>query len=267
MKRILIVITTIMLLLIPAAGESAVVIHEPGTHHGNRHNAMRAAELLNNYVIHPGQVFSYNSALGRRTKEKGFISGYAVSGGRDLYTVGGGVCRTSTAVYQAALEAGLPVIERYPHSFRVSYAPPGMDASVWWPSADLKFRNDTDVPLVIRTEASLEKVEIVIRPLIPIYHRDDLVGSGWLEAGRTVVFLRPLAETLGAAVEWKQGRAYVNGREFPGDACRIYHGTLVVPLRELADLMDMHVGWESDRVTIDGGSPNPAPYPFTDPVG
>lgn len=278
LKRTLILITIILLLLISTPGEAAVVIHEPGTHYGNRHNAMRAAELLDGYVIEPGQVFSYNNAVGPRTPDKGFITGLAVSGGKTLYTVGGGVCRTSTAVYQAALEAGLPVIERYPHSFRVSYTAPGMDASVWWPSADLKFRNNTRTPLIVRARATLEKVEIVLVPMIQIHHRDRLVGFGWLEDGRTVVFLRRMAEALGGTVEWQQGTAYVNGLAVPEGICRVDRGTHVVPLRDLANLMGMHVKWQSDRVILEEIPSHYAqgvsheirgenePLPFIDPI-
>lgn len=262
MKLTLIVITTILLLFIPAFGEAAVVVHEPGTHYGNRHNAMRAAELLNGCVIEPGQVFSYNRAVGPRTTQRGFITGLAVSGGKILYTVGGGVCRTSTAVYQAALEAGLPVIERYPHSFRVSYTAPGLDASVWWPSADLKFRNNSETPLLMRTRATLEKVEVVVVPMIQIHHQDRPVGFGWLEEGRTVVFLRHVAEALGGTVEWQQGTAHVNGRVVPESMCRVYHGTHVVPLRDLANLMGMDVKWQSGRVVVEEIPSHRAPQPL-----
>lgn len=260
MKSIFTVFIGVMLLFFSTAGEAAVVIHEPQTHPGNRHNAMRAAELLNNHIIGPGRLFSFNTAVGPRTTEKGFIPGHAIVEQQHVFAVGGGVCRTSTAVFQAALEAGLPILERHPHNLQVAYTPPGTDATIWWPTADLKFCNNTGHSLIIRTRADLEKVEVVISPAVEIHRQGRPVGSGWLEEGRTMVYLRALGEALGAVVEWKDGRAYINGFAVPEDIGCADCGVLTVPLRDLVEMMGFDVGWEAGRVAIDT-HPAPAPRP------
>lgn len=263
MNFLLILVTSILLLFVPATVECAVVTHEPQAHTGNRYNAMRAAQLLNNHVIAPGEVFSFNKTLGDRTTGKGFMPGYAILDQKYVVAVGGGVCRTSTAVFQAALEIGLPIVERHPHRPMVAYTLPGRDATVSYPAVDLKFRNNTPQPLIMRTDADLERIKIVISPAIQIYFQGQPVGAGWLEEGRTTVYLRALAEALAATVEWKEGHAHINGHAVPPDICDTSGGSLTVSLRALAEMMGLAVGWEAGHVTI---QTLPMPIPAMPPA-
>lgn len=118
-------------------------------------NVKVAASRFHGVVIPPGGTFSFNQYLGDVSKEEGFEEGLIIFGGRTIKGIGGGVCQVSTTAYQAALRAGFPVTERYPHGYRVSYYERGMgagyDASVFTPYADLKFRNDTAAHLLIET--------------------------------------------------------------------------------------------------------------------
>jgi vancomycin resistance protein YoaR len=118
-------------------------------------NVKVAAARFHGVVIPPGEVFSFNKYLGNVSTEDGFAEGLIIVGNRTEKGVGGGVCQVSTTAFQAALRAGFPIVERYPHGYRVSYYERGMgagyDAAVFTPWADLKFRNDTKSHLLIET--------------------------------------------------------------------------------------------------------------------
>jgi hypothetical protein len=128
---------------------------------GSRANMVRAAALLDGQVIWPGQEFSFNHGVGPRTRSRGFVKGTILEApGRPGQGVGGGVCQVSTTLFQAALTAGLPIVERHAHSALAPYAP-GLDATVNLGSGaawkDLKFRNQFDVPLVLSATVDLRR--------------------------------------------------------------------------------------------------------------
>lgn len=118
-------------------------------------NIKLAAEKLNGLLILPGEIFSFNQRLGKVSKATGFQSAYIIKEGRTILDDGGGVCQVSTTLFRAALDAGLPIAERQPHAYRVSYYEqnyqPGFDATVFEPSPDLKFKNDTPAYILIQT--------------------------------------------------------------------------------------------------------------------
>ncbi len=118
-------------------------------------NVRVAAARFNGVVVPPGATFSFNEHLGDVTEKEGFQEGLIIVGNRTVKGVGGGVCQVSTTAYQAALRAGFPIVERYPHGYRVSYYErgmgPGFDASVFSPYADFKFVNNTNAHLLIET--------------------------------------------------------------------------------------------------------------------
>jgi vancomycin resistance protein YoaR len=118
-------------------------------------NVRVAASKFNGVIVPPGGVFSFNEYLGDVSEKEGFEVGLIIVGNRTVKGVGGGVCQVSTTAYQAALRAGFPIIERYPHGYRVKYYENGMgagfDAAVFSPSADFKFKNDTQSHLLIET--------------------------------------------------------------------------------------------------------------------
>lgn len=118
-------------------------------------NVRVAAARFHGVVVPPGGLFSFNEHLGDVSEKEGFQEGLIIVGNRTVKGVGGGVCQVSTTAYQAALRAGFPIKERYPHGYRVSYYErgmgPGFDASVFSPYADFKFVNDTKAHLLIET--------------------------------------------------------------------------------------------------------------------
>ncbi len=115
-------------------------------------NLRLACEAINGKVLMPGQVFSYNEALGQRTAAKGYRPGKSYSGNETVETIGGGICQVSSALYYCALLSDLEILVRESHGFAPSYVPLGMDATVSWGSLDFRFRNNTQHP--IRIEAS-----------------------------------------------------------------------------------------------------------------
>lgn len=118
-------------------------------------NIQVAASRFHGVVIPPGGVFSYNEILGEVSTKDGFEEGLVILGDRTVKGVGGGVCQVSTTAYQAALKAGLPILERLPHGYRVGYYERGMgagfDSTVFAPYVDLKFRNDTPGHILIES--------------------------------------------------------------------------------------------------------------------
>ncbi|WP_043816605.1 VanW family protein [Deinococcus maricopensis] len=116
-------------------------------------NVSVAASKINGAVVAPGETFSFLNALGSISPENGFVGGLIISGGRTVDGLGGGVCQVSTTTFRALYQAGLPVVERNQHAYRVHYYDPqvGFEAAVYDPGLDLKMKNDTNGPILIRT--------------------------------------------------------------------------------------------------------------------
>lgn len=113
-------------------------------------NIILATAMLNNYILLPGDLFSFNRANGPRTAERGYQPAPVIVGNTVIPGLGGGVCQVSSTLYNAVLQAGLEVVERYPHSQPVDYVPPGRDATVS-DYLDFKFRNNTDNLILIKS--------------------------------------------------------------------------------------------------------------------
>lgn len=116
---------------------------------------------INGHVVMPGETFSFNGYIGKRTIEKGYQEAGAIFDGALIKSVGGGICQPNTTLYQAVLKADLNVIERRPHTYPSSYTDIGIDAAIDWGSQDMKFVNNTDYPIAIVSWYS--KPEIVFQ--------------------------------------------------------------------------------------------------------
>ena len=121
---------------------------------GRTTNLKMAARNINGTVVAPGAIFSANKTIGPRSAAAGwreagmFVSGQVVSG------TGAGICQASSTLYNATLLANLPIVERHPHSMRVTYVPPSQDAALLWGQKDFKFRNNTGGAIRIETRVS-----------------------------------------------------------------------------------------------------------------
>jgi len=131
------------------------VTYFKGSTAGRVQNIQLAASRFHGLVIPPGGRFSFNEHLGEVSPETGYEESLIISGNRTTEGIGGGICQVSTTAFRAAFWGGFPILERSPHSFRVSwYEPPvGLDATVYGPAVDFKFLNDTLYHLLIETEA------------------------------------------------------------------------------------------------------------------
>ncbi|MBA2445715.1 MAG: VanW family protein, partial [Nocardioidaceae bacterium] len=112
-------------------------------------NQARAAELISGTVLEPGELFSFNETVGERTRANGFVKGFIIDGGVFAEDLGGGVSQVVTTTYNAAFFAGLEDVEHKPHSFYIDRYPEGREATVAWPTVDLRFRNDTPYGVLI----------------------------------------------------------------------------------------------------------------------
>ncbi len=118
------------------------------------HNIRLGAERISHKRFEQHSTFSLLTELGYITEQSGFKKEYVIEGDRSIQGVGGGLCQLSTTVFRAALNAGLPIVERKGHSYVVQYYGPGLDATIYNDSPDLRFFNDTGNPVFIEATAS-----------------------------------------------------------------------------------------------------------------
>ncbi|KKQ24288.1 MAG: VanW family protein [Candidatus Roizmanbacteria bacterium GW2011_GWC2_37_13] len=125
------------------------------------HNVILSASKFNGVLIAPGKTLSFNETVGDISSLTGYKPAYIIKEGKTVLGDGGGVCQVSTTLFRAALNAGLPILERNAHAYRVSYyendMKPGFDATVFSPSVDLKIKNDTPAHILIETEVDEER--------------------------------------------------------------------------------------------------------------
>lgn len=136
-----------------------------GSSRARRTNVAVAASKLDGYVVPAGGEFSFLKAVGHITDDAGFVSGLIISGGRTVAGLGGGVCQVSTTAFRALYTAGLPVVERNQHAYRVGYYEPqvGFEAAVYDPGLDLRMANDTGGALLVRTVNDDAKSTLEVR--------------------------------------------------------------------------------------------------------
>ncbi|GEM48060.1 hypothetical protein DC3_36950 [Deinococcus cellulosilyticus NBRC 106333 = KACC 11606] len=127
-------------------------------------NVKVAAAALDGHVIAPDQVFSFNDAIGEISPENGYVGALVISGGRTVEGVGGGVCQVSTTTFRSMYKAGLPIVERNQHAYWVHWYAPhmGFEAAVYQPGVDLKMKNDTGAPILVRTITDMEKGTLTV---------------------------------------------------------------------------------------------------------
>jgi vancomycin resistance protein YoaR len=114
-------------------------------------NIGRAAELMNNTFLKPGDVFSMNDVVGERRTDRGFTSGFIIEGGRFAEAVGGGVSQLATTLFNAAHFAGFSDVEHHAHTLYIDRYPVGREATVFYGSWDLRFGNNTPYGAVVQS--------------------------------------------------------------------------------------------------------------------
>lgn len=127
-----------------------------------RHNAGLALARLVGAKIEPGATFSFNRRVGTFSRDRGFRKAPVSYNGQLIDDWGGGVCQTSTTLYNAALLAGMEIVERNHHRFAPSYIPPGRDAAVAFSGVDLRFRNPYAFPIRVVGRIEGDRLRIAL---------------------------------------------------------------------------------------------------------
>ncbi len=144
------------------------------------YNIKLASSRINGVLIAPGAIFSFNKTVGDISAASGYKQAYIIKEGRTILDDGGGVCQVSTTLFRAVLNSGLPVVKRTAHAYRVGYYeqgfPPGLDATVFAPGVDFKFKNDTGSYVLMQAYTSGLSLYV------------DLYGA---PDGRTVTLTKP----------------------------------------------------------------------------
>lgn len=120
-------------------------------------NVSLATNKINGKVLMPGEVFSFNGTVGKRTPQAGFKVAGVYMNGQVATDYGGGICQVSSTLYNAVLRANLEIVDRSNHMFEVGYVPIGTDATVSWGAPDFKFKNSRSYPIKIVTSSSNRK--------------------------------------------------------------------------------------------------------------
>lgn len=113
-------------------------------------NIQLATKAINNHVVFPGETFSFNRVVGKRTSAKGYLRAPVIVKGEFSEDIGGGICQVSSTLYNAVDNAGIKIVERFSHTRKVPYIPPGRDATVSWYGPDFEFKNTYNQPVLIR---------------------------------------------------------------------------------------------------------------------
>lgn len=137
------------------------------------HNVNLAQSKFKGVLIPPGEIVSFNKIIGDISAYTGYKSAYVIMDGKTVLGDGGGVCQVSTTLFRAVLNTGLPIIERRAHAYRVGYYEqgfgPGLDATVYSPTTDFKFKNDTEAYLLLQPTLDLNNLTLKFE----IYGTDD----------------------------------------------------------------------------------------------
>ncbi len=125
-------------------------------------NIGRAAELINESLVLPGEIWSLNKTVGERTEANGFVKGFIIDKGQFKEDLGGGVSQSATTVFNAVFFAGLKDIEHHTHSLYISRYPAGREATVAWGAKDLRFQNDTPTGILVRATTQPGWIRVTI---------------------------------------------------------------------------------------------------------
>jgi len=200
----------------------------PASKKDRNNNIAVASGKINGHVLMPGEKFSFNQVVGRRTVEAGYKEAPVFVNGRVDSGVGGGICQVSTTLYNSILLAGLKVVERRNHSLPVHYMAIGRDATVSYGTTDLQFQNPYDYPVAISRKLEKGKITITIFGKKPEYTYKIVSGQrkSWSNKTTYVIdrSLRP-------------GRKVVRESGSPGYSIRtyryVYQGETIVRKEDL----------------------------------
>ena len=157
------------------------------------HNLSLGSARISGTIVKPDETFSFNRAVGEVSGATGYKPAYVISSGRTVLDDGGGICQVSTTVFRAALEAGLPILARTAHAYRVGYYEqkgfkPGLDVTVWAPAVDLVFKNNTGNHILVQAVVDPKNAKLEV----------DIYGTA---DGRRVEISEPVVSNVKPAPE------------------------------------------------------------------
>ncbi|HZK52997.1 MAG TPA: VanW family protein [Desulfosporosinus sp.] len=159
-------------------------------------NVKIAAKALDMAIIKPGAILSFNQIVGERTVKDGYKDAYIIVNGKFIPGLAGGICQVSSTLYNTGLLANLAVTQRSNHSLAITYVPLGQDATVAYPDLDLKFENDSEGYLLVRTKTTHNTLTIEfygkVKPgqKVLITNTMPAVGSSVLNQGNSTYIVK-----------------------------------------------------------------------------
>jgi vancomycin resistance protein YoaR len=147
------------------------------------YNLKVGADHLNGHILKPHELFSFNEVVGDRTEKEGYRVAPVISGGELIDGLAGGMCQIASTLHAAAFFAGLEIVSSTPHSRPSAYIPLGLDATVVYPTTDLKLRNPFDFPIVMHYQVNQGAVKVELlgksRPYKVLFEREILEEHGF----------------------------------------------------------------------------------------
>ncbi|MFC4077670.1 VanW family protein [Salinithrix halophila] len=140
-------------------------------------NLRLSSQAIHNRVVNPGEVFSFNKTVGERTAARGYKSAIIIVKGEYSEGLGGGICQTSSTLFNSVDNAGLAITARFSHSKEVTYVPKRRDATVAWHGPDFRFRNNLRKPVLIRTSIGGGTLSVDLYTVPGTYHHPRAVQA------------------------------------------------------------------------------------------
>ncbi len=204
------------------------------------YNIAKLSGMINGVVIEPGEVWSLNELAGPRTEARGWKDAAGINRGAIVYEPGGGVCQVSSTLYNAALRAGLEIVESSRHSIVSAYIPIGLDATISTNSPDLKLKNASDRPVFIVSYVNEKDKNVTVEVFGPSVvdeeHGEVILDFsseiiGYTDMPSTVVHHKATQTPDGQPLKPGESRLYVKPRK--GTKVQVYIHYLSLDGREL----------------------------------
>ena len=130
---------------------------------GRTNNIRQSSEAISNVIVGMGDYFSFNTTVGPRTIETGYQEALEIVNGEFVVGIGGGICQTSSTLFNAVDAVGVTLVERHHHSRHIGYVPKGLDATVSYGTLDFRFQNTTGIPIMITSKTGEDSITVEIR--------------------------------------------------------------------------------------------------------
>lgn len=214
-----------------------------GRTRGQKMNALRAARAIDGTVIQPGQLFSYNTVVGSWSSDRGYVPAPVSFDGELIVDWGGGVCQTSTTLYNAALIAGLDIVQRNRHAWAPSYVPAGRDAAVAQRTVDLQLRNPYAWPVTLRSRSTAGSIGFQV-----IGRDQGPMARVWCMPHGTT----PPREIIRADRRSGTAARQVITRGRPGISTAVYRRFLKGPAADRRELVSLDTYPAMNRIVTEG---------------